>query len=209
MNPYLAFGIAMCAITALALFGTSYLAVYFNRKAKQDMEAALQPLADIIDGTLDLDEAKVTGRHQGHLVEGKVVSLPGGMGRVFNASLIDGAGGEPWQWTLSRSKEPGGPDAPVWNTHVDEVSETLEPALSKIAEDTAFYPGWFRVSYDPEAGEVLIDRPMKSRRDIPDAESFGEMLDRLYDLAVANRGVQGPEARALRNPTMRETDQVV
>ena len=42
MNPYLSFAIAMCAVVIIALAGTAYLSVYFNRRAKGDMERALQ-----------------------------------------------------------------------------------------------------------------------------------------------------------------------
>ena len=51
MNPYLATAIAMCAIVLISLAGTAYLAAMFNRRAKADMRARLDPLAAAIDGT--------------------------------------------------------------------------------------------------------------------------------------------------------------
>jgi hypothetical protein len=82
MSPYVTFALAMCAIVFLALAGTAYMAVYFNRRAKADLQAALAPLADVIAGEIDLDEASVTGRYRGQIAQGLVATLPGGMGRV-------------------------------------------------------------------------------------------------------------------------------
>src|SRR5215218_789343 len=108
MNPYLSFSIAMCAVVLIALAGTAYLAAYFNRRSKNDMAAALQPLADVIDGEMDVEDGQISGRYQGQLAEGKVATMPGGMSRIFLTSIVEGAGGQPWEWTLTRSKEPGG-----------------------------------------------------------------------------------------------------
>ena len=55
MNPYLSFSIAMCGVVVIALAGTAYLAAYFNRRSKNDMEAALTPLAQVIDGEMDVE----------------------------------------------------------------------------------------------------------------------------------------------------------
>ena len=54
MNPYLSFSIAMCAVGFVALAGTAYLASYFNRRSKNDIELALRPLADFVDGDVDV-----------------------------------------------------------------------------------------------------------------------------------------------------------
>ena len=62
MNPYLSFSIAMCAVVIIALAGTAYLAAYFNRRSKNDMQAALEPLAQVIDGEIDVEEGLVKGR---------------------------------------------------------------------------------------------------------------------------------------------------
>ncbi len=71
MNPYLSFSIAMCAVVIIALAGTAYLAAYFNRRSKNDMQAALEPLAQVIDGEIDVEEGLVKGRFDGQLAEGQ------------------------------------------------------------------------------------------------------------------------------------------
>ncbi|CAN5478167.1 hypothetical protein BH23CHL4_BH23CHL4_03050 [soil metagenome] len=194
MNPYLAFGLAMCAVLFLALAGTSYLAVYFNRKAKEDLEAALTPLAEVIEGEIDLEEASLSGRYRGHLTSAKVSTLPGGMGRVFLISLIDGAGGDPWQWTLTRSKEPGGDPAGAFGDEPgpDGLWEAAGSGLEAMITDPSLIEAWFRVAYDPAAGYVQLTRPMRNRRDIPSAGSFRHLLDALYAIAASNRAAQGP-----------------
>lgn len=192
MNPYLSFGIAMCGVVLIALAGTAYMAVYFNRRAKKDLAAALQPLADAIGGEADLEEAVVSGRFDGHLAEGKIVVLPGGMGRVFSIGLVDGAGGSPWTWTLSRSREPGVPPTGAFEPHPGEIATAIEPALQPLVEDPSLANGWFRVAYDPGAGQVVLTRPMKTRRDLPDGEMFQHFLDELKRIADQNRAIQGP-----------------
>lgn len=192
MNPYLAFGLAMCGIVIVALAGTSYLAVYFNRKAKEDLEAALIPLAEVVDGTIDLDDGSLSGRFNGHLTSAQVSTLPGGMGRVFLVSLIDGAGGDPWQWTLTRSKEPGGESTGSFDSEPEGLLTAAGPRLDAMAADPSLLEAWFRVGYDPTAGHILLTRPMRNRRDIPSAGSFQRLLDALYAVATSNRAVQGP-----------------
>ena len=73
MNPYVSFALAMCAIVFLALFATSYMAVYFNRRAKADLLSALTPLALELNGQVEIDEATAAGvvsrpfkQRQGH-----------------------------------------------------------------------------------------------------------------------------------------------
>lgn len=183
----------MCAIVFLALAGTSYLAVYFNRKAKEDLEAALIPLAEVVEGTIDLDEASLSGRYKGHLTSAKVSTLPGGMGRVFLISLIDGAGGDPWQWTLTRSKDPGGESEGTFDAAPAGLWDAAAPVLEPMITDPALFEAWFRVAYDPVAGHVQLIRPMRNRRDIPSAEAFRRLLDSLFAIASANRVVQGPD----------------
>src|SRR6187200_1894183 len=97
----------MCAIVALALFSTAYMAVVFNRRAKADLLAALTPLRECIDGEIDLAEATVTGKYQGHIASGRVANASDGPGRVFLTSIIDGAGGVAWKFTGRRPKDPG------------------------------------------------------------------------------------------------------
>ena len=99
MDPYLATALAMCVIVLLSLAGTAYLAAMFNRRAKADLRERLEPLAAAIDGTIDLDEAKVEGRYQGQIAIGRMANAPGGFGRLFHVELVDAAGGEKWEWS--------------------------------------------------------------------------------------------------------------
>jgi hypothetical protein len=193
VNPYLSFALAMCVIVFLALAGTSYLAVYFNRKAKEDLEAALTPLAQVVEGEIDLDEASLNGRYKGHLTNAKVSTLPGGMGRVFLISLIDGAGGQPWQWTLTRSKNPIEAPSGSFDTEPAGLADVARPVLTEMTAIPSLSEAWFRVGYDPAAGHVQLTRPMRNRRDIPVAPSFRQLLDSLYEVAAANRAAQGPK----------------
>ena len=73
MNPYLATAIAMCAIVLISLAGTAYLAMVFNRKAKVDLQERLGPLAQAIDGAVDVEDAKVEGRYRGQIAIGRMV----------------------------------------------------------------------------------------------------------------------------------------
>jgi hypothetical protein len=194
MSPYVSFALAMCAIVFLALAGTAYMAVYFNRRAKADLRAALEPLAEVISGESDLDEASVTGRYRDHIAQGSVSTLPGGMGRVFHTSLIDGAGGGRWQSTLTRSKEPGvAPKIEAENIPTGLAAE-LEAMMTMLQNDPALADVWFRLEYDPEPGHIRLTRPMKTRRDIPSGESFQRFYETLVVLADANRAAQGPES---------------
>jgi hypothetical protein len=193
MNPYLSFSIAMCAVVIVALAGTAYLAAYFNRRSKNDMELALQPLADVIDGEMEVDEGHIRGRYEGQLAEGKVATMPGGMSRVFLTSIVEGAGGQPWEWTLTRSKEAGGPDESKFTSDTPEVSDRLEPILMRLKDDPDLAGIWFRVEYDPTSGILKMTRPMRVRRDIPGAEAYRRFLDVLIAAAAENRAVQGPD----------------
>jgi hypothetical protein len=192
VNPYLAFAIAMCVIVLLALAGTAYMAVFFNRRAKADLEAALRPLGEVIDGDVNVEEAFVKGRYAGHLTEGRVAQLAGGMGRVFHTSVIDGAGGSKWEWTVSRSKEPGGPDSHDFEGPEGELKGGLLPLVQAVAGERSLAGGWFRVEYDPGPGHVRLTRSMRTRRDLPDATAFRNYLDRLVAIADENRAVQHP-----------------
>ena len=194
MNPYLSFSIAMCAVVIVALAGTAYLAAYFNRRSKQDMQAALQPLAEIIDGEIDVEDGHISGRYQGQLAEGKVATMPGGMSRIFVTSIVEGAGGKPWEWTLTRSKEPGGPDESRFKVEVPGVTDRIEPILVTLKDDPDLAGIWFRIEYDPASGTLQMTRPMRVRRDIPGAAAYHRFLDALIAAAAENRSAQGPEA---------------
>ncbi|MCO5223454.1 MAG: hypothetical protein M9947_18040 [Thermomicrobiales bacterium] len=194
MNPYLSFAIAMCAVVFIALAGTAYLATYFNRRSKRDMEAALTPLSEVIDGEMDVEEGQIVGRYQGQIAEGKVSTMPGGMSRVFLISLVESAGGQPWEWTLTRSKEPGGPDASRFVADIPGVTDRIEPVLVPLKDDPDLEGIWCRVEYDPKAGILKMTRPMRVRRDIPGADAFQRFLDMLNRAAAENRAAQGPAA---------------
>jgi hypothetical protein len=194
MNPYLSFSIAMCGVVIVALAGTAYLAVYFNRRSKKDMEASLAPLAEIIYGTVDVEEGLVTGRYDDQIAEGKVSTMPGGMARIFLVSVVESAGGKPWEWTLTRSKEPGGADESRFREEIPGVTDRIEPLLIPLKNDPDLEGIWFRIEYDPQSGILKLTRPMRVRRDIPGPEAFQRYLDALIATAAENRAAQGPAA---------------
>jgi hypothetical protein len=194
MNPYLSFSIAMCGVVIVALAGTAYLAVYFNRRSKKDMEASLAPLAEIINGTVDVEEGLVTGRYDDQIAEGKVSTMPGGMARIFLVSVVESAGGKPWEWTLTRSKEPGGADESRFREEIPGVTDRIEPLLIPLKNDPDLEGIWFRIEYDPQSGILKLTRPMRVRRDIPGPEAFQRYLDALIATAAENRAAQGPAA---------------
>jgi hypothetical protein len=194
MNPYLSFSIAMCGVVIVALAGTAYLAVYFNRRSKKDMEASLAPLAEIINGTVDVEEGLVTGRYDDQIAEGKVSTMPGGMARIFLVSVVESAGGKPWEWTLTRSKEPGGADESRFREEIPGVTDRIEPLLIPLKNDPDIEGIWFRIEYDPQSGILKLTRPMRVRRDIPGPDAFQRYLDALIATAAENRAAQGPAA---------------
>jgi hypothetical protein len=194
MNPYLSFSIAMCAVVLIALAGTAYLAVYFNRRSKNDMGASLAPLAEVIEGSVDVENGQVSGRFQGQLAEGQVSTMPGGMSRIFLTTIVESAGGAPWEWTLTRSKEPGGPDESRFKEDIPGVTDRLEPILVSLKDDPDLTGIWYRVEYDPQSGILKMTRPMRVRRDIPPADAFRRYLETLVIAAAENRAAQGPAA---------------
>lgn len=192
MNPYLAVTLAMCVIIILSLAATAYLAVVFNRRARADMDAALSPLAAVIDGRVDVDEATVRGRYEGHLTEGRVTTAPMGGGRTFTVALIDGAGGTAWSWTLAG--KPGEEPPPQWESREPSLAESIRPAVEAAGTRLRAGAGWVRIEYDPAPGHVRVSRPMRTRRDIPSADIFREQVAALKELADLNRRVQNPDA---------------
>lgn len=190
MNPYLAFGLAMCAIVVLSLALTSYLAVHFNRRAKADMEAALTPLAAALDGTIDLEASEVSGRYGGHIAMGRAANAEDGPGRVFLTSLVDGAGGVAWLSTYRRPREASEPIETTWVGPEDTTGLQLRAFAETQLAGVLPGPGWSRLGYDPESGKLTLTRPMATRRDVPDGETFENGLQLLLRTAEINRELQ-------------------
>jgi len=189
VNPYLATGLAMCGVIFLALVGTAWLAVFFNRRAKADLAAALHPLAEIIDGEVDVDEATIAGRWHDAIVQMRVTNAPIGAGRVVQTELIDAAGGIPWIYRVVPQRE--GPPSVTFDIADDALRDAL---LLRLAVDglIGVVPErhWFWIAYDPEVGCVRLIIPMATRRDLPTAERFAAQLTFLEDLAAENRRLQ-------------------
>ena len=191
MNPYLATAIAMCLIVLLSLAGTAYLAAVFNRRAKSDLLARLEPLAAATDGTVDVEEARVDGRFHGQIAIGRVANAPGGFGRLFHVELVDSAGGVPWEWSSLPDKK--GPGLTRTFEGDPDVKERLlsgidfEEVATVVPDDRAQRFGFL---YDPAAGMIRLTREMRTRLDIPDAETFTRQLETLQRIGEVNRRVQ-------------------
>ncbi len=190
MNPYLATAIAMTVIVLLSLAGTAYLAAVFNRRAKSDMQARLDPLAAAIDGVTDVEEARVEGRFNGQIAIGRVANAPGGFGRLFHVELVDAAGGEGWEWSSLPQKKPP-PDL----IRTFEGDAGLQERLGVDFEELATVvpddrKQRFGFLYDPAAGMIRLTREMRTRLDIPEAELFTRQLEALHLVGEANRRAQ-------------------
>jgi hypothetical protein len=189
VNPYLATAIAMCVIVLLSLAATAYLAVVFNRRAKSDLQERLEPLAAAIDGTADVEEARVEGRYQGQIAIGRVANAPGGFGRLFHVELVDSAGGEAWEWSsLPEKKRPEPTRAFAGDPSLQErLGVEFNEAATVVPDDRRQRFGFL---YDPAAGMVRLTREMRTRLDIPDAETFTRQLETLRRIGEANRRAQ-------------------
>lgn len=187
MNPYVLTGLAMCLVVLISLGATAYLAVFFNRRAKADLEDALKPLAEEIDGSIQLDDAQVTGKCHGYPVYARMANATEGPGRVFQVDVIDSAGGSSWRYTsnpaskseTARTVEFVG-DSEL-RAHVEPdinsgITVILDPEIER-----------FRIEYLADKGLVRFVRSMQTRRNIPGAESFGHQLDLTTAVAMANR----------------------
>jgi hypothetical protein len=190
VNPYLATAIAMTVIVLLSAVATAYLAAVFNRRAKDDLRARLEPLATAVGGQVDVDEARIEGRYRGQIAIGRMASGQGGFGRLFHVELVDSAGGTGWEWSSLPDKKRG---EPVRTFHGD--SALRERLGIDFDEFAVIVPDdhvqRFGVMYDPTAGMVRLTREMRSRLDIPDAETFTRQLEALRQLGEANRRAQG------------------
>jgi hypothetical protein len=191
VNPYLATAIAMCVIVLLSLAGTAYLAAAFNRRAKSDLQTRLEPLAAAIDGEADVEEARVEGRFRGQIAMARVANAPGGFGRLFHVELVDSAGGMAWEWSSLPDKKGSGLTRTLEGD--PEMKERLlssfdfEEAATIVPDDRAQRFGFL---YDPAAGMVRLTREMRTRLDIPDAETFTRQLETLQRIGEANRRAQ-------------------
>jgi hypothetical protein len=183
----------MCVIVLLSLAGTAYLAAVLNRRAKSDLLDRLEPLATAIDGTADAEEARVEGRFRGQIAIGRVANATGGFGRLFHVELVDSAGGVPWEWSSLPDKN--GPGVTRTFEGDPELKERLhsrvdfEGAATVVPDDRAQRFGFL---YDPAAGMIRLTREMRSRLDIPDAETFTRQLETLQRIGEANRRAQSP-----------------
>ena len=191
MNPYLATAIAMCVIVLLSLAGTAYLAAALNRRAKSDLQARLEPLAAAIDGAADVEEARVEGRFRGQIAIGRVANAPGGFGRLFHVELVDSAGGLPWEWSsLPDKKGPGLTRTFEGDLGVKErllAGIDFEDAATVVPDNRAQRFGFL---YDPAAGMIRLTREMRTRLDIPDAETFIRQIETLQRIGEVNRHAQ-------------------
>lgn len=189
MNPYLQVALVMCGVIFIALAATAYMAVYFTRRDRADLEAAMTPLAALLDGETDLDEARVTGRYRGKLAFGRMAHAEGGPVRVFQTEVIDSAGGESWRYVAyprNGTVEFRPTDSPM----VDALPTLRRPDLATALGITA---DWFQLEYSAEGGYVRLSTPMSTRKDIPVAEVFRGQLDVLDALSDENRALQERE----------------
>jgi hypothetical protein len=164
-----------------------------NRKAKADLAARLQPLADLLHGELLAEEVTVTGRWKGQIAEGRMANALDGPGRVFFTRLIDSSGGMGWTWTSSAPRKVGEErevkfDCSAESLTCDEVETMIDTHVSPLLA----LPGWTRVEYDPEAGHVRLTKPMLTRNDIPTVANFEIELDTLYAIGESNRAIMQP-----------------
>lgn len=186
-------GLAMCLVIGVALVGTAYLAMYFTRRAKADLEALLTPLADYLDGEVDLEEATVTGRWNGALVLARMAGAAGGTVRVWQVDLIDSAGGEAWNYVYSRPKQKKNQVEPeidivTENTTIaDRLKEWDRSAIETLQPDAT---DWVQIEYSADGGYVRVARPMHGRNDIPGVERFEQDLRFLQQIGDENRAMQ-------------------
>lgn len=193
MNPYIATGLVMCAVVLVALIGTGYLAVYFTRRAKKDVEQLLTPLMELTGGKMDVDEAEVTGTWNGTIVQGRMAKAAAGTVTLWQSDLIDSAGGEEWNYVYSRpNPKKKNPDAEIDIVTESEAIrimlerwtvEMLEP-ISPNGTD------WVQVEYSPERGGIRIARPMHGRNAIPKPDVFQRDLEFAESIGHENRAMQ-------------------
>lgn len=190
MNPYVAVALVMCGVIFLALAATAYMAVYFTRRAKADLELALTPLAEVLDGKADVEVATVEGRFNGKLALGRMAHAEGGPVRVFQTEVIDAAGGDKWLYVAYPQK--GATEFRPEGAPVFQHLPTLQ--RSDLAAALAVRSEWFQLDYSPEGGYVRLTTPMVTRKDIPSETAFRQQLALLDGLSNENRAFQEREA---------------
>lgn len=193
MNPYVATGLAMCLVIFIALAGTAYLAVYFTRRAKADLERLLVPLAESISGEVDVEEAEVQGKWSGTIAQGRMASAAAGTVRLWQSDIIDAAAGAGWNYVYSRpNPKKKNPDAEIdIVTESASVRAWLETwTVDDLAPIRPEATDWVQVEYSPEAGFIRIARPMHGRNDIPSPESFAADLGFAERIGDRNRALQ-------------------
>lgn len=184
-------GLAMCLVIGVALVGTAYLAMYFTRRAKADLEALLTPLADYLEGDVDVENASVSGRWNGTLAMGRMAGAAGGTVRVWQVDLIDSAGGHAWNYVYSRPKKSRPEpeiDIVTDNAAIARQLRSLDrEAIAPLEPDAT---DRVQVEYNPEGGYVRAARPMHGRNDIPGVERFEADLRFLQGVGDENRAMQ-------------------
>lgn len=190
MNPYVATGLAMCLVILIALVGTAYLAVYFTRRAKADVERLMTPLAELTEGEADVDEAEVKGTWKGTIVQGRMANAAAGTVTLWQSDLVDSAGGPGWNFVYSRpnpkKKDPAEEIEIV--TESPELRSWLETwTVEDIAPIQPMETDWVQVEYLSDAGTIRVARPIKGRNQIPTAEAYASDLDFAFEVGNENR----------------------
>jgi hypothetical protein len=193
LNPYVSATLAMCVIVLLSLIATAYMAMYFNKRAKADLQQAMAPLADVVDGELDLEDAAVKGRFGGHIAEGRMATSIIGAGRVFHTTIIDSAGGAKWVLYAVAPKSGDGQKAFTFESADPTLEDRLHVLLKPLIGSHVQHSPWARIEYDPEPGHVRLTMPMRTRHDIPRADLFRAQLETVVSTGEANRTIQHPE----------------
>ena len=183
---YIVFGLVMLGVVVFSLLVTGNLAATFNERAKNDLKNALEPLAKLIDGTSDVEEATISGRYHGQITIGKIVSGPGGMGRLFQTTFVEPAGGVPWTAVVRRPRT----ENDEWERSFEGEPQAISEPLYALLNELLPFPGWFELKYEPEAGSLRLTRAMQSRRDVPTPERFSLYLSTLESAADINREAQ-------------------
>jgi hypothetical protein len=176
----------MCGVIFIALMATGYMAMYFTRKAKADLQEALVPLAEVLEGEFSVEEAEVTGRYNGKLAFGRMANAEGGPVRVFQTEVIDAAGGEKWLF-VSYPKKQEIEFRPVGSPMQSSLSLLQRPGL---ADELGVQADWLQLEYSPEGGYVRLTVPMGTRKDIPTADVFRRQMAVLDELSDQNRSLQ-------------------